>query len=506
MRGGIRRGGIIRRRKLIQEYQTVYPSKKKFWRKSKKIVEEWVGALRGELSDFINKALEAREAAKAAKAAGEDVELSESASGEDDDEVEEDADDEIPQLLDSSIAVEAPEDFGSSVEAADVILEVLDARDPQGFRIEALEKLSKQKKVVIILNKADLIPKETIRGWFNTLNNLLPTIVCASSAHIPPIEGLQESVKTNIGDEALKNLLSSYSKDKKSKDPLKVLVGGLPNVGKSALLNTLIKQPYFKTASVSTNSLTGAKNPTTTTIDISAVEVDGIVYMDSPGLSFIGQSEHYAADILRRNLGRPDKVKEPQVLADWILNRANEEDLMMFFKLPAFASGDYEAFFKSFANVVGRVKKRGVLDVSGAMRDFILKYVKYDMPYYTVAPANGKQEKQKKVKQIKGVTDVVMQDIEKLPARKPMRKARGEVRLVAAPSDGKIESREYVSTVGGLAEEDEEDSVEDDDEDEEDNLDDEDDEGQDLDVLGAVEDMEEQDMTVGDICLVALLN
>ncbi|TIA90889.1 hypothetical protein E3P81_02291 [Wallemia ichthyophaga] len=449
-----------------------------------------------EIEEKRTNALEAREAAKAAKAAGEDVELSES---DEEDEVGDDVDDDhpdsIPQLIDSSITTEAPSNFGESVDAADVILQVLDARDPQGFRVEALEKLSKQKKVVVILNKVDLVPKETVRSWFNTLNSLLPTIVFASSAHINPIEGLEGCLTADTGVDALKNLLSSYSKDKKGKNPLKVLVAGLPNVGKSALLNTLIKQPYFKTASVSTNSLIGAKNPTTTTTSISAVNVDGIVYIDSPGLYFIGQSGHYAADILRRNLGRPDKVREPQLLADWILNRSNEEDLMMFFKLPAFASGDYEAFFKSFANVVGRVKKRGVLDVNGAMRDFILKYVKYDMPYYTVAPANDKQEKQKKVKQIKGVTDVVARDIDRLPSRKPMRKARGEVRLVAAPSDATIESREYVPTVGGPVEEESEEEQAEDDEDDEEEDDDEDEDNQDIDVLGAVEDMEEHDMT-----------
>ena len=452
--------------------------------------------------------MEAREAAKAARAAGEDVELSESEDDEDGDDVvegEDDDDEDIPQLIDSSIATDAPENFGSSVEAADVVLQVLDARDPQGFRVEALEKLQKNKKVVFVLNKADLVPREAVRGWFNSLNSVLPTVIFASSTHSTPIEALDESerIKGSVGVDALQKLLATFAKEKKSKGALKVLVAGLPNVGKSALLNTLIKQPFFQTASVSTNSLIGAKNPTTTTRTISAAEVDGVVYMDSPGLSFVGQSEHYAADILRRNLGRPDKVREPQVLADWILKRANEEDLMMFFKLPAFAAGDDEAFFKSFANVVGRVKKRGVLDVNGAMRDFILKYVKYDMPYYTVAPASDKQDKQKK-KQTKGVADVVSQDIDKLPQRKSLRKARGEVRLVAAPSDTTIESRDYLPSLGGPAdesdEEDEEDEGDEDEEDEEDDIDDDDiddDNGQNLDVLGAVEDMEEQDMTVG---------
>ena len=417
-------------------------------------------------------------------------------SGSDDNEDisdEEDAEDgDIPELVDASIATDAPENFGASVEAADVILEVLDARDPQGFRIDAIEKLQKKKKIVAILNKADLVPRETVSGWYNTLSSVLPTVVFASAAHIPPIEGFADGLSSTIGEEALRNLLGVYAKEKKGKHPLKVLVSGLPNVGKSAILNTMIKQPYFKTASISTNSLIGAKNPTTTTLEISAVDVDNVIYIDSPGVSFIGQAVSQPAEILRRNLGRPDKVKEPQVLAEWILNRANEEDLMMFFKLPAFASGDHEAFFRSLANVIGRIKKRGIPDSNGAMREFILKYVKYDIPYYTVAPPSNDK---KKPKQIKGVSDVINKDIEKLAQRKPLRKARGEIRLVAAPTDSVIESREYIPTTGGPVENDEDDESEEEDEVDEDDEEEDDDEV--MDALDAEEDVED-DLTVSE--------
>ncbi|TIB81157.1 hypothetical protein E3Q22_01388 [Wallemia mellicola] len=436
-----------------------------------------------EIEENRRRVLEAREAAKAAKEAGEDVDLSGSDDNEDVSDEEDAEDGDIPALVDASIATDAPENFGASVEAADVILEVLDARDPQGFRIDAIEKLQKKKKIVAILNKADLVPRETVSGWYNTLSSVLPTVVFASAAHIPPIEGFTDGLSSTIGEEALRNLLGVYAKEKKGKHPLKVLVSGLPNVGKSAILNTMIKQPYFKTASISTNSLIGAKNPTTTTLEISAVDVDNVIYIDSPGVSFIGQAVSPPAEILRRNLGRPDKVKEPQVLAEWILNRANEEDLMMFFKLPAFASGDHEAFFRSLANVIGRIKKRGIPDSNGAMRDFILKYVKYDIPYYTVAPPSNDK---KKAKQIKGVSDVINKDIEKLAQRKPLRKARGEIRLVAAPTDSVIESREYIPTTGG--------PVEDDESEEEDEVDEDDEEEDDeevMDVLDAEEDVED---------------
>lgn len=46
------------------------------------------------------------------------------------------------------------------IEAADVIVEVLDARDPMGCRSQEIEEeaLKLNKKIILILNKIDLVP------------------------------------------------------------------------------------------------------------------------------------------------------------------------------------------------------------------------------------------------------------------------------------------------------------------------------------------------------------
>ena len=264
-------------------------------------------------------------------------------------------------------------------------------------------------------------------------------------------------------------------------------------------MNTIIENPknYFKTASISTNSLVGAKNPTTTTLTIGAAKINlgedensSVILIDTPGLTFIGEPSDRPAELLRRNLGRADKVKEPEPLAKWIMKRANEEDLMLYFKLPAFASGDFDGFLKALANVSGRIKKRGVVDLVGATRHLIQSYVKSDLPYYTLAPPSDEVNKKdnkgsKKRKSINtlpnNVNSSIENDIESLPDRKSLRKVRGEVRLVAAPSDSSTETREYVAEIGS--------AIDDDDDDEEDEEDEEDQE-----ELG--EDMEDENLTV----------
>ena len=53
------------------------------------------------------------------------------------------------------------------VSRADVILQVLDSRDPNGCRCPQLEQqaISAGKRVVLIMNKVDLVPKPVVKSW-----------------------------------------------------------------------------------------------------------------------------------------------------------------------------------------------------------------------------------------------------------------------------------------------------------------------------------------------------
>ena len=53
------------------------------------------------------------------------------------------------------------------VEQSDLIIEVLDARDPQGSRSQEMEKeiLESGKKLVLVINKVDLVSEENSKKW-----------------------------------------------------------------------------------------------------------------------------------------------------------------------------------------------------------------------------------------------------------------------------------------------------------------------------------------------------
>ncbi len=62
---------------------------------------------------------------------------------------------------------------------SDVIVEVLDARDPLGCRSEEVETrvLNAGKKLVLLLNKIDLVPPKNVKEWHDFLNREHPTVI-----------------------------------------------------------------------------------------------------------------------------------------------------------------------------------------------------------------------------------------------------------------------------------------------------------------------------------------
>merc|ERR1719239_1255818 len=64
------------------------------------------------------------------------------------------------------------------VSGSDVILQVLDARDPEGTRCSELEAMvrSEGRRLVLVLNKADLVPRSNLQRWLNHLRKSLPTV------------------------------------------------------------------------------------------------------------------------------------------------------------------------------------------------------------------------------------------------------------------------------------------------------------------------------------------
>ena len=117
------------------------------------------------------------------------------------------------------------------IDSSDVILQVLDARDPLGTRSNYIEQYLKKEKahkhLVLVLNKVDLVPTWVTQKWVAILSAEYPTVA------------LHASIKHPFGKGALINLLRQFGKLHKDNNQISVGLIGYPNVGKSSVINCL---------------------------------------------------------------------------------------------------------------------------------------------------------------------------------------------------------------------------------------------------------------------------
>lgn len=128
------------------------------------------------------------------------------------------------------------------VDTADVLLQVLDARDPLGSRIHPSVEdaiLSRaDKRMVLVLNKIDLVPKEVVGSWLTALRRSHPTIAIKASQTMNSSSNDDASMATTaanaVGMDGLLQLLKNYARTGgtggKSKTTIVVGIVGYPNV------------------------------------------------------------------------------------------------------------------------------------------------------------------------------------------------------------------------------------------------------------------------------------
>ncbi|ACS91010.1 GTPase [Thermococcus sibiricus] len=115
-----------------------------------------------------------------------------------------------------------------AIREGDIILEVVDARDPIGTRNLKVEKIAQKegKKLLIVMNKADLVPKKWAEEY-KQKNKDIPIVFISA----------RERKGTGILREEIKKLAKEFFEQ--GKDKVKVVLVGYPNVGKSTIINVL---------------------------------------------------------------------------------------------------------------------------------------------------------------------------------------------------------------------------------------------------------------------------
>eukprot|EP00771_Trimastix_marina_P004162 gnl/Trimastix_PCT/901.p1 GENE.gnl/Trimastix_PCT/901~~gnl/Trimastix_PCT/901.p1 ORF type:complete len:556 (-),score=245.81 gnl/Trimastix_PCT/901:210-1766(-) len=264
---------------------------------------------------------------------------------------------------------------------SDVILQVLDARDPQGTRCPALEqRILRQypdKRVLIILNKIDLVPRDVVRQWVAHLSKEFPTVPFKSITAQQQGGRGHFSHSQCLGADTLLRLLKGYASRKGVTTHITAGVVGYPNVGKSSVINSL-----KKAKAVGVSSVPGF------TRQAQAVQLDRTVrIIDCPGVLFASASQE--ADALRSSLN-VENLDDPVSAVEVLLRRCQWEQLMRLFRIPAFQ--DSAQFLEIIGRKYGKFTKGSIVNHEAAARVVLQSWSQGKIPFFTAAPAEDASE------------------------------------------------------------------------------------------------------------------
>ncbi len=202
---------------------------------------------------------------------------------------------------------------------------------------------SGRKKIILILNKIDLVPMPVVMAWKRVLeqeyacvlfkantqaqnlrlggNKLYQNSLCTNPELASKIIDTQKSV----GTDKLMQLIKNYSKNDGVKSGVTVGVIGFPNVGKSSIINSLKK-----------SRATGVSANAGFTTSLQVVDIDSKVkIIDSPGVILTNEDE---VTLVLRNQVNASEVKDPIKPIEEILRRSNKDKLLTHYNIPDFTN------------------------------------------------------------------------------------------------------------------------------------------------------------------------
>ncbi len=258
------------------------------------------------------------------------------------------------------------------MEKADILLVVLDARDPLACRAPAVEALALSleppKRVVLVLNKIDLVPPEVARAWLAYLRKDFPTVAFKASTqqqreHLSSRGGAAVNKATEAGEapvgtgaagaDTLLQLIKNYSRSHDIKTAVTVGVIGYPNVGKSSIINSLKRSRAVGVSS--TPGFTRTLQEVSLDAKITLIDCPGIIFDDDNGSASAFGSADSGAGLLLRNCISVDSVEDPEGAVDAILRRCAPAKLVALYGISLYDSTS--DFLRLIATKRGKLSK-----------------------------------------------------------------------------------------------------------------------------------------------------
>ena len=234
-----------------------------------------------------------------------------------------------------------------NISLVDIVYEVIDARIPMSSRVDDLSALINNKPHILVFTKYDLCDKNETDKFIEKYEEKgIPVIVYDLSKSINP------SLLINKSNDLLKEKLDKLREKGLKKDTIRALVVGIPNAGKSTLINKIVGKNI---------AVTGNKPGVTKNLNWVRVGKN-IELLDSPGILWPRLNNETEALNLASTTAIKEEVLPKERIAVYII-----EFLYKYY--PSILSDRYGVTdisdFDEVYNIIG--KKRGFLMKGGVV-------------------------------------------------------------------------------------------------------------------------------------------
>lgn len=136
----------------------------------------------------------------------------------------------------------ARREMTENVKKVDLVMEVLDARIPRSSRNPDIDEIAGQKYLLVLLNKSDLAEKPVTDAWIRDFEAKGIPAVSLDGRTKTALKYIEKTISGICSD-----LLEKRRKKGILKPQVRVLVAGIPNTGKSTIINSLAGKNSLKT-------------------------------------------------------------------------------------------------------------------------------------------------------------------------------------------------------------------------------------------------------------------